>query len=67
MKVRATLSSKGRAGWSIVLKSNKSGAYTIGRHPSCSLVLNDMHISSKHLSLACDADSKKLIITDTSS
>ena len=67
MKTRATLSSKGRPGWTIALKENSLEAYTIGRHPSCSLVLTDMHISSKHLSLLCDGREEKLVITDTSS
>ena len=67
MTTRATLRSKGRPGWTIALKDRHAEAYTIGRHPSCSLVLTDMHISSKHLSLLCDDSLEKVVITDTSS
>lgn len=67
MKLIGKLSSIGRPGWKLVLKENGRGGYTLGRHPTCSLVLTDMHISTKHLSLECDTEKAEVILTDTSS
>lgn len=51
--VWSDLRSLGRPDWVIQFKSDDppSLVHTIGRHPSCSLVLPDMCISSKHVTI----------------
>ena len=55
-KVWAELVSHGNAEWAMRFVEGEARAFTVGRHPTSSLVLEDKHISSKHLSVAQRAD-----------
>mmetsp|Transcript_17152 Transcript_17152/g.19497 ORF Transcript_17152/g.19497 Transcript_17152/m.19497 type:complete len:255 (-) Transcript_17152:197-961(-) len=67
----ATLQSKGRKDWTIPLKCRRSKAkYTLGRDNACSFILSDMHISSKHVTIALQKNENSSIsfeILDSSS
>lgn len=48
----AKFQSEGNPDWVLHFDSGRRSSFTLGRHPSCSLVLSDMHISSKHISIS---------------
>jgi hypothetical protein len=68
-KVWAELVSHGNAEWAMRFVEGEARAFTVGRHPTSSLVLEDKHISSKHLSVAqrVDAHGRQQVYVEDSS
>jgi len=66
----ARLRSLGNPDWVLEFHTGLRSSFTIGRHPSCSLVLSDMHISSKHLSViqrVSPEGLREVVVEDSSS
>ncbi|GBG28669.1 Serine/threonine-protein kinase cds1 [Hondaea fermentalgiana] len=66
----ARVESRGNPDWVLQFDTGRRSSFTLGRHPSCSLVLSDMHISSKHLSITQRVSPeglREVVVEDSSS